>query len=85
MFEKVTLAISGGVYTLLICAGLGWLAWVCLANTTLGLAVTVFIPTAVLLIALLGPVAMAIAGLIGILGGCIAVLVALAKRQKATS
>ena len=85
MFEKVTLAISGGVYALLVCTGLGWLAWVYLANMTLGLAVTVFIPAALLLIALFAPIAMAIAGLIGLLGGSIAVLVTLLSRQKSTS
>ena len=52
MFEKTTLAISRVVYAVLVCAVLGWLGWVCLANMTLGWAVAVFIPTALVLIAL---------------------------------
>ena len=61
---------------------LGWLGWVCLANMTLGWAVAVFIPTALVLIALFAPAAMAIAGLVGVLGGGIATLV---TRQKNAS
>ena len=82
MFEKTTLAISRAVYALLVCAGLGWLGWVCLANMTLGWAVAVFIPTALVLVALFAPAAMAIAGLVGVLVGGIATLV---TRQKNAS
>ena len=82
MFEKTTLAISRVVYAVLVCAVLGWLGWVCLANMTLGWAVAVFIPTALVLIALFAPAAMAIAGLVGVMGGGIATLV---TRQKNAS
>ncbi len=76
MFEKTTLTISRVVYALLVCAALGWLGWVCLANMTLGWAVAVFIPTALVLVALFAPAAMAISGLVGLLGGVVAALVA---------
>lgn len=79
MFEKTTLNISRFVYALLVCAALGWLGWVCLANMTLGWAVVVFIPTALVLIALFAPAAMAISGLVGLLGGMVAVLIASRK------
>lgn len=82
MFEKTTLAISRTVYAVLVCAALGWLGWVCLAHMTLGWAIAVFIPSALVLIALFAPAAMAISGLIGVLGGAIA---ALATRQKNAS
>ena len=82
MFEKTTLAISRVVYAVLVCAALGWLGWVCLANMTLGWAVAVFIPTALVLVALFAPAAMAIAGLVGVLVGGIATLV---TRQKNAS
>lgn len=76
MFEKTTLTISRVVYALLVCAALGWLGWVCLANMTLGWAVAVFIPTALVLVALFAPAAMAISGLVGLMGGVVAALVA---------
>lgn len=79
MFEKTTLIISRVVYALLVCAALGWLGWVCLANMTLAWAVVVFIPTALVLIALFAPAAMAISGLVGLLGGMVAALIARRK------
>ena len=79
MFEKTTLAISRIVYTLLVAVALGWLGWVCLANLTLGWAIAVFIPTALMLITLFAPMAMAVAGLVGVLGGGIATLLARSK------
>ena len=82
MFEKTTLTISRVVYALLVCAALGRLGWVCLANLTLGWAVVVFIPTALVLIALFAPAAMAISGLVGLLGAGVA---ALATRAKSAS
>lgn len=79
MFEKTTLAISRAVYAVLVCAALGWLGWVCLANMTLGWAIAVFIPAALVLIALFAPAAMAISGLVGLLGAGIATLATRAK------
>lgn len=79
MFEKTTLTISRVVYALLVCAALGWLGWVCLANMTLGWAVAVFIPTALVLVALFAPAAMAISGLVGLLGGVVTALIARRK------
>lgn len=81
MFEKTTLVISKVVYAALVCAGLGWLAWVCLANMTLGWAVAVFIPVALIAVAVFAPAAMAIAGLVGMLGGAVT---AIAARTKST-
>lgn len=79
MFEKTTLAISRAVYAVLVCAALGWLGWACLANMTLGWAIAVFIPSALVLIALFAPAAMAVSGLVGLLGGAIASLIASRK------
>ena len=79
MFEKTTLAISKAVYAVLVCTALGWLGWVCLANMTLGWAIAVFIPTALVLIALFAPAAMAISGLVGLLGAGVAALATRAK------
>lgn len=79
MFEKTTLAISQTIYAVLVGASLGWLGWVCLANMTLGWAIAVFVPSALVLIALFAPVAMAIAGLVGVVVGVVATL---ATRQK---
>ena len=83
MFAKTALHTSRALYALLVVAGLGWLAWVCLANMSLGMAAAVFVVAGLLMAAVLAPVAAALAGLVGVLVGAAAALLQLANRRGA--
>lgn len=83
MFAKTALHTSRALYVLLVVAGLGWLAWACLANMSLGMAAAVFVVAGLLMAAVLAPVAAALAGLAGVLVGAAAALLQLATRRGA--
>ncbi|MBB2778375.1 UNVERIFIED_ORG: multisubunit Na+/H+ antiporter MnhG subunit [Comamonas terrigena] len=83
MFAKTALTTSRTLYVLLVAFGLIWLAWVCLANMSLGMAAAVFVVAGLLMAAVLAPVAAALAGLVGVLVGAVAALLQLATRRDA--
>ena len=83
MFAKTALHTSRTLYVLLVVAGLGWLAWVCLANMSLGMAAAVFVVAGLLMAAVLAPAAAALSGLVGILVGAVAALLQAATRRGA--
>ena len=83
MFAKTALHTSRTLYVLLVVGGLGWLAWVCLANMSLGMAAAVFVVAGLLMTAVLAPVVAALSGLVGILVGAVAALLQAATRRGA--